>query len=239
MLTKPTPARRGRPSRPPRPDHFIGIRIHGGQALAEIRREILKRTPDIAGFMEEEVKAHVTLGVLRLDTPEKLARCTNEFKRSANTVREVGLFPSEGFRIAFRTFDMFDQRVLFLRPSDPCIAKLKELRSYLFDTAMSEFNADTRQDYKPHLTLAKRTRWVSKRREMPASGLPKVPPTMPEDTTAYGDVVVDVDAVVASVELVQMRGEKEADGYYKIVASEPLCGQVREDRQSDDAWMTG
>ena len=93
--------------------------------------------------------------------------------------------------------------------------------------------------YNPHLTLAKRTRWVSKRRETLASGLPTLPPTMPDDTTAYGDVVVEVDAVVASVELVQMRGEKEADGYYKIVASEPLSGQVWEDRQSDDAAMTG
>jgi len=47
---------------------------------------------------------------------------------------------------------------------------------------------------------------------------------MPKDVGVLDGIAVDVRAVAMTVELVRMRGEKEKDGYYKVLASESLCG---------------
>jgi len=208
--------RAGRPEKPPRPDHFIGIRIREPRALGDIRSQIVKRSPAIAGYLEEVARSHVTLGVLRLDTPEKVARCAAHFKRAVTKLRARDLCPEEGFRIAFDSLDMFGNRVLFLKPTETSIARLMELRSMVFDEYVSEFDVECRREYNPYLTIAKQTPWVSKRRKG------SVPPRMPDDTKPFDGIEVTFDTHVFTVELLQMRGEKEGDGCYKIVASERL-----------------
>ena len=200
-----------------RPDHFVGIRIKVPETeLAKVRKEVLKRTPAIEGYMEELHKAHVTIGVLRLDTPEKLERCTGSFRKAAETLRGRDLFGHGGFRMVFDSLDMFGSRVLFLKPSEESSAGFREIRSTLFDGDMVEFDADTRDDYIPHLTIAKQTRWVSKSRNA------SIKPQMPADPSVYDGIDVDVRDVAVEVQLVKMRGEKEKDGYYKIIRTESL-----------------
>ena len=158
----------------------------------------------------------MTVGVLSLDTPEKVEQCVRDFSLAAKNLRETRLFTAQGFRITFDRFDMFDDRVLFLKPTEECIDQFRELRRCLFAEPMSVFDPECRPVYNPHMTLAKRTKWVSKRR--PAELIPE----MPKDVGVFDGIDVDVQSVVRTVELVQMRGQKEEDGYYRIIASEPL-----------------
>jgi len=200
-----------------RPTHFVGIRIAAPTALNEIRAAVRQCSPGISGYMEEACKAHVTLGVLRLDTDECVQRCVADFRRAARKLRREkrALFPGGVLRASFDGFGMFGSRVLFLKPSEASISQLREMRACLLE------EVDMRQEFhefNPHLTIAKRTRWVSKRR---ATDSPVVT-RMPDDASVFDDVRVQVEACVTSVELLKMRGDQEEDGYYKIEASEPL-----------------
>ena len=205
---------RRRPNSNPsgRPTHFIGIRVHAPTALAEIRADIRKRSPGISGYMEEGCRAHVTLGVLRLDTDESVQRCVASFQRAASKLREGTVCPDGVFRLSFDGIGMFGSRVLFLKPSEASILQLREMRSCLFDEHVSEFDTDTRQEFNPHLTIAKQTRWVSKGRETD----PSVATRMPEEPSVFDDMRVEVEACVRTVELVKMRGDKEYDGVRRL-----------------------
>ena len=178
--------------------------------------------------MEEPEKQHVTLGVLCLDTEDKVARCKAHFENGAKNLRERRLFPATGFEVSFDRFDMFGDRVLFLKPTEACIAKFREVRACLFDEHVSVFDTERwRREYNPHMTLAKRTGWVSKSRRVGSAGSGQQQqqvPEMPKDVGVLDGIAVDVRAVAMTVELVRMRGEKEQDGYYKVLASESMCG---------------
>ncbi len=189
-----------------RPTHFVGIRIAAPTALNEIRAAVRQCSPGISGYMEEACKAHVTLGVLRLDTDECVQRCVADFRRAARKLRREkrALFPGGVLRASFDGFGMFGSRVLFLKPSEASISQLREMRACLLD------EVDMRQEFhefNPHLTIAKRTRWVSKRR---ATDSPVVT-RMPDDASVFDDVRVQVEACVTSVELLKMRGDQEED----------------------------
>ena len=207
-------------SHPPdgRPTHFIGIRIVAPTALAEIRAAARKCSPGISGYMEEGCRAHVTLGVLRLDTDECVQRCVADFRRAARKLRrERALFPGGVLRVSFDGIGMFGSRVLFLKPSEASISRLREMRACLLDEV--DMNQEF-QEFHPHLTIAKRTRWVSKRRATDSSAATR----MPDDASVFDDVRVEVEACVTTVELLKMGSDKEEDGYYKIEASEPFSG---------------
>ena len=191
----------------PRPDHFIGVRIRS-EGLDQVRADIRKLSPGIEGYEEEGCRAHVTLGVLRLDTEEKVERCVVHFQRAASKLREGNHFPAEGFRVSFDGIGMFGSRVLFLNPSKSSVMKLTDMRACLFDEHVSEFaTEDKGREYKPHLTIAKQTRRTSKRGKTGS-----VATRMPEDASVFGDVRVDVKASVTTVELVRMGSDKEEDG---------------------------
>jgi 2'-5' RNA ligase len=202
-----------------RPDHFVAVRVNSPQ-LNQLRHSIVTKTPEIKAYMEEPHNSHVTIGVVRLDTESKVNECTASFQRAADALRKRELFRETGgaFNMSFDAFDMFDTRVLYLKPTRDCAVLFDKLRECFFEEGvLADFDADTRRrEYRPHLTIAKKTRWIAKHRRVLGQA------QMPTDPSIYDGIKVDIYASTLTIELLKMRGEKEADGYYKIISSQYL-----------------
>jgi 2'-5' RNA ligase len=192
------------------PDYFVGIRV-SSPLLADIRHQVISRTPQAENMMLDPCESHVTLGIVKVDEAEpdiSLQKVIQGFTQGASQARRaVGRFSMH-----FDSFDTFRGSVLFLKPTQDCADTLLAVRDCIFhEEGISTYWIDNDRLYAPHMTIAKHSRLRKRKIEK-----------MKFDPSVYPDMSkTPVHSEATSIQLCRIAGRKMGE-YYTIVAEELL-----------------
>ncbi|XP_015272852.1 PREDICTED: leukocyte receptor cluster member 9 [Gekko japonicus] len=187
-----------------RPTHFVAIQITGSktrEAVRHVQKALCQVRPDLAQFCVPLATLHLTLCLLRLDTPEDIYRAVTALRElQANSRR---LLPP-ALLLSFQGVEAFHSHVLYMRPAST--AELGTLAHVLED-------AFCRKDLtvilppskdKFHLTVVK----------IPPG---KQGPQLPEDSSWIPPVEDLGTEAVEALYLCEARQGRRTDGFYTTV----------------------
>lgn len=196
------------------PDYFVGIRV-SSPILADLRHQIIFKTPQAESMILDPCESHVTLGIVQVDDGTgdplvSLQKVIQGFTNGASKARgAVGRFSMD-----FDTFDTFRGSVLFLKPTPECAITLGLVRDCIFqEEGISTHWIDNDRQYAPHMTIAKHSRLRKKKVEK-----------MRFDPAVYADVAMSllpVHSEATSIQLCKIADRQKGE-YYTIVAEELL-----------------
>ncbi|KAM4652445.1 leukocyte receptor cluster member 9 isoform 1-T3 [Discoglossus pictus] len=196
-----------------KPSHFVAVRINNEEvrnAVEEIQNVLQKNNPHLAEFCSPLPTLHLTLCLLRLETPEEIQTALTALHEMKHEIQRL-LPPS--LILTFTGLNDFYSRVLYLAPSSiPEICKFaKSLDQTFRSKGLTLINSP---DYKNfHLTIAKIPKMALKRnpslrltREVYAN----------TQVTEFGAQHVD------SLSFCCTGGSRRTDGFYTTLLELPL-----------------
>ncbi|KAL8176769.1 UNVERIFIED_CONTAM: hypothetical protein K2H54_038482 [Gekko kuhli] len=192
------------PGHKQRPTHFVAIQITGSktrEAVRHFQKALCQVRPDLAEFCVPLTTLHLTLCLLRLDTPEDIHRAVVALRELQASSRRL-LPPA--LLLSFQGVETFRSHVLYLRPAST--AELGTLAHILEDafcrkglTVIHPPNKD-----KFHLTVVK----------IPPG---KLGPQLPEDSSWIPPVEDLGTEAVEALCLCEAGRGRRTDGFYTTV----------------------
>ncbi|XP_060111639.1 leukocyte receptor cluster member 9 [Heteronotia binoei] len=187
-----------------RPTHFVAIQITNSttrEAVRHLQRVLCKVRPDLAEFCVPLGTLHLTLCLLRLDTPEDIYRAVvvlQELQASSHRLLPPALL------LSFQGVEAFHSHVLYMRPAS--VAELGILAHSLEDAFcrkdLTVIHPPSKDKF--HLTVAK----------IPPR---KLGPQLPADSTWIPSIEDLGTQAVEAICLCEAGQGRRTDGFYTTV----------------------
>lgn len=205
-----------------KPDSFLAIQLAQHptvvDAVRNIQASLTRHNPQLQRVCVVPTKVHLTLGVMRLDTPEKLQKATAVLKGLKTTLKWV----AAPLSFNLKGLSTFRNEVIFLEVAeDDRREALTKLATCVQNEFVNEGLMEPEQrPFTPHVTIAKMSKVPPKARKK-VLGATKFP------TEAYEEHLnVNAGEVQASnVQLCSMDLPPGDSGYYHIHSVFELCNQ--------------
>ncbi|PRW56056.1 A-kinase anchor 7 isoform gamma [Chlorella sorokiniana] len=151
--------KKAKPPPPPRPTHFLALQVsqHPGvaAAISTVQASLKRHSPHLKKACVEAASAHLTLGVMALNSEEERARAAAVLAALAEPLRQAALLAP--VRVQLEGLSHFKNQVLYLDVSpDNGLERLMALAAATrvhFKDAGLLLQAD--QPFVPHVTIAK------------------------------------------------------------------------------------
>lgn len=204
-----------------RPDSFLAVQLSQHHAVVDAVRKVqaslTKQNAEMQRVCVAPAKVHITLGVMRLDAPEKLEKA----ERILQGLREK-LATNSPFSITLEGLSTFRNEVLFL---DVAKNNGKETLIDLAECVQNEFSKEglmvlEKRPFNPHATIAKMSKVPPFKRKK-LLGTNKFPAETYEEH-------LDVSAggvQVSAIQLCSMKLPADSSGYYHVHSVFELCDQ--------------
>ena len=205
-----------------RPDSFLAIQLSQHHAVVDAVRKVqaslTKQNAEMQRVCVAPAKVHITLGVMRLDAPEKLEKA----KSVLQGLREKLALTNGPFFITLEGLSTFRNEVLYLNVAE---ADGKGMLMSLAECVQNEFLKEglmvsEKRSFKPHATIAKMSK-------VPPFGRKKLLGTTKFPAETYEEHLnVSAGRVqVSAIQLCSMELPADVSGYYHVHSVFELHGQ--------------
>lgn len=152
-----------------KPDHFIALRINHKDihaSIAAVQASITNHSPNLSAACVEPITAHITLGVLRLDTEESKQAAIQGLHNIKQKLTSDGI--NQSFPLTLQGMGHFRHQVLYIDVDINGKEKLMQLRhavhEHFSDLGLIPQQGST-GSFSPHVTVAKTSKLMNNKKK--------------------------------------------------------------------------